>query len=599
MWKVIERILDGRLSQIELHDCLHGFRAGRGCGTGIMEAKLAQQLAFVERVPLYGIFIDLHKAYDAMDRGRCLDILRDAGTGEKALCLIARFWQQSVMVCQAGGRYGRPFRARRGVTQGGPLSPTIFNLMVDAVVREWLKHALMLEDAQRAIQDVRKLLAAFYADDGLVASRDPDLLQDAFNDLTALFDRVGLKTNAKKTEVMVFLPGKIRTSLSQESYASRMEMEMRARTSRGPSGRRVQCPKCRKTLKAGSLRSHLETQHDTYEVLAPPEGAEQAPPARHSVWKEASQAGYKCPVPGCPAGRQRDAFNLRMHFRYRHPRDKVVVDGTCCPRCPSCGMQVGESVLGSTRHLSSSTCKMMTAQREQHRCAEAGRRASARKFRACGQELRNVDQFRYLGRMLSSSDCDVPAMRRNLKRARGVWRRISTVIAKDDVPAPVAGMFFRVVVEAVLLYGSETWSLPPTAMRCLEGFQVEAARRLTGLRPKKLGAVWVYPKSEEVLAAANLRPLEESMRRRRNTVRRAIEGRPILVECEGAERRRGSPNRQYWWEQEFDLRAEDEGEAPRPLRLGTGERRPGVAGHDALRRRQQRELEEEREARSL
>ena len=42
LWKVIEKVLDGRLSSIDLHDCLHGFRAGRGCGTGIMEAKLVQ-----------------------------------------------------------------------------------------------------------------------------------------------------------------------------------------------------------------------------------------------------------------------------------------------------------------------------------------------------------------------------------------------------------------------------------------------------------------------------------------------------------------------------------------------------------------------------
>ena len=48
LWKVIEKVLDSRLSSIDLHDYLHGFRAGRGCGTGIMEAKLVQQLAYIE-----------------------------------------------------------------------------------------------------------------------------------------------------------------------------------------------------------------------------------------------------------------------------------------------------------------------------------------------------------------------------------------------------------------------------------------------------------------------------------------------------------------------------------------------------------------------
>ena len=43
VWKLIERVVDERLSKIELHDTLHGFRAKRSCGTGIIEAKLVQQ----------------------------------------------------------------------------------------------------------------------------------------------------------------------------------------------------------------------------------------------------------------------------------------------------------------------------------------------------------------------------------------------------------------------------------------------------------------------------------------------------------------------------------------------------------------------------
>ena len=42
------------------------------------------------------------------------------------------------MVAQAGGYYGKAFGGERGVTQGDPLSPTIFNVVVDAVVRNWV-----------------------------------------------------------------------------------------------------------------------------------------------------------------------------------------------------------------------------------------------------------------------------------------------------------------------------------------------------------------------------------------------------------------------------------------------------------------------------
>ena len=69
IWKVLERVMDARLEKITLHDSLHGCLAGRGTGTGIIEAKLAQQLAHLEQTPFFGVFLDLKKAFDAMDRG--------------------------------------------------------------------------------------------------------------------------------------------------------------------------------------------------------------------------------------------------------------------------------------------------------------------------------------------------------------------------------------------------------------------------------------------------------------------------------------------------------------------------------------------------
>ena len=39
------------------------------------------------------------------------------------------------MVAQAGRYYGTEFWGERGVTQGDPFSPTIFNVVVDAVVQ--------------------------------------------------------------------------------------------------------------------------------------------------------------------------------------------------------------------------------------------------------------------------------------------------------------------------------------------------------------------------------------------------------------------------------------------------------------------------------
>ena len=58
-----------RLENINLHDSdsLHWCFAGRGTGTGIIEAKLAQQLAHLEQAPFFGVFVGIKKVFDTMD----------------------------------------------------------------------------------------------------------------------------------------------------------------------------------------------------------------------------------------------------------------------------------------------------------------------------------------------------------------------------------------------------------------------------------------------------------------------------------------------------------------------------------------------------
>ena len=85
----------------------------------------------------------------------------------------------------------------------------------------------------------------------------------------------------------------------------------------------------------------------------------------------------------------------------------------------------------------------------------------------------------------------------------------------------------------------------------LEGFHVEAARRLTGMHPWKVKGEWAYPHSADVLAAAHLQTILYYIQKCRHTVHNTIRDRDVLKEYRGAERRRGSPSRLFWVEQDM------------------------------------------------
>ena len=143
MWNVVAAILNRRFTaSITYHDFLHIFRAVRGTGTANLEAKLLQQLAALREEVLYVIFLVLDKAYGALDSSRCLEILEGYGVGPQARWLLWTYWGKLTMVARAGGHYGEALKGTWGVTQGDPLLPTIFNVVVDGVVRHWVTMAL-------------------------------------------------------------------------------------------------------------------------------------------------------------------------------------------------------------------------------------------------------------------------------------------------------------------------------------------------------------------------------------------------------------------------------------------------------------------------
>jgi hypothetical protein len=214
-----------------------------------MEVKLNQQLAWVDQAPLYQIYLDLKKAYDTLNQTGCLEILAGYGVGPNLLPLQKQFWSDAKIVCCSGGNFGEPHNAGQGITQGGPLSALMFNVCINAVVREWLWQVLRDDATQKGLGEAaRNHTVAFFVDNGLVAARCPGWLQSSFTILVNLFKCNGLQTNVTKTHVMTCLLGKTRVAKTKEEYAA--QQTGNAVTTKH---RHVDCKVCGISLVAESL----------------------------------------------------------------------------------------------------------------------------------------------------------------------------------------------------------------------------------------------------------------------------------------------------------------------------------------------------------
>ena len=92
----------------------------------------------------------------------------------------------------------------------------------------------------------------------MVGATDPKWLQGAFSALVAIFNRVGLQTNADKTVSMACQPCRAGSgNRSAEGYRRRVTGE--GKSFRERQRERVACRECGVVIAAGSLSSHLMT----------------------------------------------------------------------------------------------------------------------------------------------------------------------------------------------------------------------------------------------------------------------------------------------------------------------------------------------------
>ena len=129
----------------ELPDVQAGFRKGRGTRDQIANIRwiIARAREFQKNIYLY--FIDYAKAFDCVDHNKLWKILKEMGIPDHLTCLLRNLYAGQEVTVRTGHGTRDWFKIWKGVHQGCILSPCLFNLYADYIMRNAVLDEAKLE----------------------------------------------------------------------------------------------------------------------------------------------------------------------------------------------------------------------------------------------------------------------------------------------------------------------------------------------------------------------------------------------------------------------------------------------------------------------
>ena len=128
----------------ELPDVQAGFRKGRGTRNQIANIHWIIGKAREFQKNNYFCLIDYAKAFDCVDHHKLWKILKEMGIPDHLTCLLRNLYAGQETTVRTGHGTTDCFQIGKGVHQGWILSPCLFNLYAEYIMRnvDWKKHKL-------------------------------------------------------------------------------------------------------------------------------------------------------------------------------------------------------------------------------------------------------------------------------------------------------------------------------------------------------------------------------------------------------------------------------------------------------------------------
>lgn len=173
-----------------------GFKTNRSTSDQIFTLKLIIANSIENNIPLHLLFIDFKQAYDSINKLMLGNILSYFKIPTKLKKLINMTLENTKCKVLIDGQVSQSFEVKKGLRQGDPLSPILFNLILEWAIRE-----SKLYTNGTIYHHSHQLLA--YADDIAILTRSKDEMDKTFARLVEKAREAGLAINKEKTKYML------------------------------------------------------------------------------------------------------------------------------------------------------------------------------------------------------------------------------------------------------------------------------------------------------------------------------------------------------------------------------------------------------------
>ena len=186
----------------ELPDVQAGFRKGRGTRDQILPTSAGSKKQESSRKTSLSALFIMPKPLTVWITINCGKILKEMGILDHLTCLLRNLYAgQEAIVRSAHGTTDQ-FQIGKGLHQGCILSPCLFNLYAEYIMRN-----AELEEAQAGIKIAKRNINNLrYADDTTLMAESKEELKSLLMKVKEESEKVGLKLNIQKTKIMASGP---------------------------------------------------------------------------------------------------------------------------------------------------------------------------------------------------------------------------------------------------------------------------------------------------------------------------------------------------------------------------------------------------------